>query len=98
MGCVVRVFNLLGPVANHDSDVSNPASRGAQLHLHRMVCVYWQKALEARRWWVANDAHSLRSGLSLHNELRLIAIVLLHCISTSLASGGGAIGWIEISR
>jgi hypothetical protein len=75
------VFNLLGLVANHDSDVSNPASReGTQLHLkHRMVCVYRQKAFGKL---VGGGSQTTPIACvqdnRFHKELRLIAIVLFH--------------------
>jgi hypothetical protein len=76
-----KVFNLFGPVANHDRDVSNPTLREAmQLHLeHRMVCVYRQKAFGNL---VGGGSQTTPIACvqdnRFHNELRLIAIVLLH--------------------
>jgi hypothetical protein len=76
-----KAFDLLGPVASHDSDVSNPTSRQrTQLHLkHRMVCVYRQKAFGKL---VGGGSQTTPIACvqdnRFHNELRLIAIVLLH--------------------
>jgi hypothetical protein len=73
------VFNLLGPIANHDSDVSNPTSReGTQLQLkHRTICVYRQKAF-GKLVGVGSQTTPIAcvQDNRFHNELTLIAIVL----------------------
>src|SRR5262249_42027640 len=94
-----KVFNLLGPVANHDSDVSNPASReGTQLHLkHRMVCVYRQKAFGKL---VGGGSQTTPIACvqdnRFHNELMSDRHrVIPFGIGTSVA--GGAIGCMKMS-
>jgi hypothetical protein len=97
-----KVFNLLGPVANHDSDMSNPASReGTQLHLkHRMVCVYRQKAFGKL---VGGGSQTTPIACvqdnRFHNELMTDRHrVIPFGIGTSFASvAGGAIGCMKMS-
>jgi hypothetical protein len=96
-----KAFDLLGPVANHDSDVSNPISRQrTQLHLkHRMVCVNRQKAFGK-----IVGAGSQTTPIAcvqddrFHDELRPFAIVFIPIgIGTSLPFvAGGANGVIKM--
>src|SRR5262245_35142451 len=98
-----KVFNLLGRVANHDSDVSNPASReGTQLHLkHRMACVYRQKAF-GKLFGGGSQTTPIAcvQDNRFHSEVMTDRHrVIPFGISTSVASvAGGAIGCMKMSR
>jgi hypothetical protein len=92
-----KVFNFLGPIANHDGDVSNPTSRQrTQLHLkHRMVRVYRQKAFgKVVSGGSQTTPRACVQDDRFHDKLRPFAIVFIPtCVDSSLVSvAGDAIG------
>ena len=68
-------------------DVLNPTSRGVPIASQAPDGLRLPaEGFGNRRWWVQTTPIACVQDYRFHNELRLIAIVLLHWHNTSLAS------------